>query len=130
MSAQDDAMRIGSADTQTGGARAALTLADALVGEDVEVRERDVVRAQELDGLPREAAARRVGAALHEQHDARLRHERTAPSVELLGALAWAGEVVPGRGGRAVCVRLRGDGGGRAGERHRLVSVSPRYLFY
>ena len=88
MSAQDDAMRIGSADAQT-GARAALTLADALVGEDVEVRERDVVRAQELDGLPREAAARRVGAALHEQHDLVLVHERAQPLVQLLGRLLF-----------------------------------------
>lgn len=66
------------------------TLPDALICEDVEVRKGHVLCAEEFDGLAREAAARGVGRALHEEDDGVLVHEPAQAGVELLGRLIGA----------------------------------------
>jgi hypothetical protein len=62
-----------------------LTRSDGLVLKDVEGAEFDLLIAQERDRLSREAAARRVRLALHEEHDAMLTHDLLQALLELGG---------------------------------------------
>jgi len=92
-----------------------LTLADAVITEDVEGGVLDLLGVEDADQLLAEPAPGRVAVALHEQHDVALGHELAAPRYELVLRLLLV-RVVAVDGGR-------GGGGCRGGGRGGGVGV-------
>lgn len=102
------------------------TLPHLVVRQDVEEAKLDKVFAQNGHELPREAALRRIGGALHEEHDGRRLDEVRQPLEQLLLGLLRVDRLV-GLGGNAIggdaLVAVdcgRGAGGGTRVLRVRL----------
>jgi len=64
------------------------TLANTLIGQNIEMIERNVLILQDVHYFPRETAARDIGTAFHEQNHIALGHETTEPFLKLLFSFA------------------------------------------